>query len=208
MKLGFDVCLHNKRLNLDMPGLAEPARVTKVVETPPAPPTTGRPVFRCSPPVAWKTYALNSIAACHLLLLAWKGLPVWVGSLLRDSVLIMTPCIFIRDVSQHIKLQVLLVHLTGVFVYVSDHHRQQYNNKDISTAFYVVAVIVLALQIHAKHTRTRLHQIMTASACFAIVLGMIIKLVDIAWKVEFVSRLLDSCFLLVVAMSYASIEFT
>ena len=191
-----------------MPGLADPDKTAKTTDTPAAPTATARSTFRCSPPVAWKTYVLNGIAVCHLLVLVWKGLPVWVGSVVRDSVLIMTPCIFIRDVSQHMKLQVMLTHLAGVFVYASDHHRQTYNTKDISVAFYVVAVVVLVLQINAKHTRTRLHEIMTASACLAIVLGLIIKLVDIAWKVEFVSRLLDSCFLLVVVMSYASIAFT
>ena len=53
-----------------------------------------------------------------------------------------------------------------------------------------------ALRLYFSHTALRPRS------------GMIIKLVDIAWQVAFVLQLSDSCFLLVVATSYASIEFT
>lgn len=208
MKPGFDVCLHNKRLNLDMPGLVDASRQQVMDEPKPAVQSGTKASFRCSPPVTWKTHVLNAIGVVHLGLLIALGIPVWIGSLVRDTVLIVAPCAFIQDVNQWRKLQVFVLHVTGVATYAIDSINQTYRYKQISLPFYLAAIMVLLLQIYSKVVKSRMQECMTAFACLGILLGGIVRMVDIATHWQFLDAMLDSCFLLVFIMAYVSIECT
>lgn len=153
MNPGFDVCLHNKRLDLNVGANAPKTAQQPEAEQPASHTYVKRVMSGCNrlyKPQAsfavttWSAYMILAVSLLHVGLLMWYLPPPKLGSAARNSVLFLTPCLLVRDLSILSRLHALIAHGAGVYALV--FHATQDDTLSISfyaAAFFTVLTLIL-----------------------------------------------------------------
>ena len=213
MKPGFDVCLHNKRLDNQMNPSTQKG-VEKVETEQPTSRSYMRSVMTgCSrlyksqnqiSGTAWLAYMLVVTTLIHIGLLMWHLPPIGMGSAIRNSTVIVIPCILAVEVNILTRVHVMIAHTAGVYALI--FHPSQ--DETMSTSFYVAAfVIVLTLALCKHHAsdqsdskiRFGIRDFIHVLSIMAVVLLIILKTGQLISEIA-----VDFCLLVTVALVYTS----
>lgn len=155
MKPGFDVCLHNKRLHLQIDPHTQKRVDHADPEQPPPQSYMNRIMNDCNKiykaptqfaVTTWSAYMIFAVILVHVGLLLWTLPPIKLGSAARTSVIILTPCILVRDLNILTRLHVLFAHGAGISALV--FHPSQ--DESLSISFYTAAVFIAMTLILCK----------------------------------------------------------
>jgi len=155
MKSGFDVCLHNKRLDLFM-GAGSATQPDKVESEVPQPKSSVRNTLntcnRFYKPSTnhilqnWVTYLMYLTIICHVGLTVWYIPNHGLGTIIRDIALLTGPCVIIHDIHVIYRLHFLLFHLAAVYAFVF----QPLEPSLLSVSFYFAALLIILTRILFK----------------------------------------------------------
>ena len=199
MKPGFDVCLHNKCLDLQM------AVLPQKPEPPPAA-TKKEPSYYVENMCKWgkpKHYTVTPqhglllLAACHLLLFCVALVPFQLGVVIRNAALYLTPCALAHEFTALQRGNALMLHLAALYAVVMDPLQVQ----SIHIAFYVAMLLILSSQVYYKYVGLNIKILITLAACAGIVATLTLKCISAFSEYE---ALLDQCFLSMSAIVYAT----
>lgn len=213
MKPGFDVCLHNKRLDMQMSPSAQKRVERAETEQPTSRSYMRSVVTGCNrlyksqnqiSGTAWLAYTIIVITLLHVGLFIWHLPPLKMGSTVRNSAVIVMPCILAAEVSILTRLHVLIAHSAGVYAFI--FHPSQ--DDTMSTSFYMAAfVIVLTLTICKPRPNDQaesrikfgIRDFIHVLSIMAMVLLIILKTGQLIVEIA-----LDSCLLVTVTLVYIS----
>lgn len=171
MTAGFDVCLHNKRLNMLV--------VNNTSSTPEQENTdTGSKVKETLPVHKHKLAMLNLCTTYykHLLVLLHFGMlfkylhPFQLGRVVHYAALIMSPCVSFLSDNAVLQFQALVLHLAAVFA-VTFHT----SDTSMSLALYGAALIILASQFYSKKRHTLCQMYITIGAGISVISTIILQ---------------------------------
>tara|TARA_B100001758_G_scaffold241882_1_gene249309 strand:- start:3414 stop:4094 length:681 start_codon:yes stop_codon:yes gene_type:complete len=148
MKPGFDVCLHNKRLDLQVK--PTPQKIVQKPESEQPAPRMGfhSAMASCSriyksrsnfSGTSWLAYVIFMLSLVHVGFFLWYTPSLRIGSFTRNFAIILTPCIIAMDVNILVRLHVLMAHTAGVYALI--FHPTE--NEVICESFYVAAFFIV-----------------------------------------------------------------
>lgn len=158
MTTGFDVCLHNKHLNMlvvnnkngpdkdttEEPNKIKPAAVQN---------------YRVSIMAICSSYYKSALVVAHAVLLCAHLYPLELGAMVHYTALIMTPCVSILNPHVVYQVQALVLHLAAVYAITFDD-----SQVSISLSMYAAALIVLAIQAYFKKRHSICQTYITVAA--------------------------------------------
>ena len=204
MKMGFDVCLHNKRLDLQVggkmpPPVAEPDKAATAITVEPNAVWghCSKWTKRYSQQKTWQDYTLLFVAFLHCVVLALDLLPLQLGAAVRSVCLILSPCTMTRELDVYGRGSALVLHLAAVWSLVVTPDQQQH----VNGSFYVASVLILSTQVFTRPKCSKLQLYITLFACLGLVATLTLKLVSALKDLEL---LLDQCCLSMAIIVYCT----
>lgn len=212
MQTGFDVCLHNKRLNMLM---TAPASKQSAMEEPP-PSSVKTSISECNKSSrhhlsemikSGTDLILLALIVMHIAVFIWSSPPLILGPITRKLALILTPCILIYNFSLATRMQAFALHLAGVYDVVVSNRQ----DAAISLPFYFSGLFIILYQISMpkmcfKGNTTEpvktsigmiLRQCINVAALMGVILQICLKYTNPQWELG-----LDVCFVTIIVSIY------
>lgn len=153
MKSGFDVCLHNKRLDMLVPSAIDGSSVAKETKSSapkhPSPQATYWPSLKVQSHVNCNVPGTLIQIVAHLVVVAHVSLTIlsfesWqLGIIVPNVVLFVGPCLFSWEWSLEVRTHILTLHLAAVYALVMDVTKTH----NLSISFYLAAFVILSMQM-------------------------------------------------------------